>query len=151
MEVNRKRDIIFCTLVLLTALLIGIVSLNYSLASSYFPLMLAGFMAVMAMVLLARTMKQNNTELTSDEKAKTNSHLIGFAKVFGLIIIYVMALSYFGYIISTILFLVSAMLILGESRLIWVSAISVCMTLILAYLFFEFLGVAPPESMFSIL
>ena len=151
MEINKKRDTIFCVLVLFTALLIGAVSLNYRLASSYFPLMLAGFMAVMALVLLARTLKQRNTELSVEEKSKTNSHLIGFAKVFGLIIIYVMALSYFGYIISTILFLASAMLIFGERRLNWVLAISICMTLLLAYLFFEFLGVAPPESMFSIL
>lgn len=151
MDIDQKRDVILCVLALFVAAAIGVASLSYKIASSYFPLMLVFFMATMAAVLLLRTLRAAAKSDVETNLAEVKSQSIGFAKVFGAILAYVVGITLLGYPIATVLFLALAMLLFGERRWMLLLAVALGMTGMLVGLFFYFLGVSPPESLFSLL
>lgn len=151
MDIDQKRDVILCVLALFVAGAIGLGSLSYQIASSYFPMMLVLFMAAMAVVLLLRTMRRTTKTDVETDLGEIKDQSLGFAKVFGAIIAYIIGITVFGYAVATVLFLALAMLLFGERRWLPIVAVALGMTAMLVALFFAFLGVSPPESLFTLL
>ena len=151
MNIDQKRDVILCVLALFVAGAIGLGSLSYQIASSYFPMMLVLFIATMAVALLLRTIRRTAKTDVETNLDEIKDQSLGFAKVFGTIIAYITGITVFGYPVATALFLALAMLLFGERRWLTIAAVALGMTAMLVALFFSFLGVSPPESLFSLL
>ena len=145
MMTNRNKDILFCALAIVAALSVLAVSFSYQAASSYFPQLLALFIAALAASLGVQRLK---VPAEPDEPAD-NAELIGFAKVALSILTYTGAMLVVGFSIATALFLILMMLILGARRPQVILPVALGLTGLLHFLLFWFLGVYPPEAMIS--
>jgi len=147
MQTERNKDILFCLLAFGAALAILAGSRTYQPASSYFPQLLALFVAVLAAVFGIRRWKTPQDEGT--ETQNDLSQLAGFAKVVVSILLYTGLLLLVGFSAATILFLVVMMVILGERSPLIVASVALGLTGLLVFLFFWFLGVSPPEALIA--
>lgn len=149
MNLDQKRDAIFCGLALTTAMVIGGVSLGYDVQSSYFPRLLALFLAALAVLMGARTLKNPAPGKADTDMTKVRGQLLGFAKVFGGVLLYVALVKLVSYPIATVVFLLGTMVMLGETNPLRLGLVAIMMTAVLYFLFFYFLGVTPPETLWT--
>lgn len=148
MNLDQKRDVIFCALAFACAVGIGGVSFGYDFDSSYFPRLLAIFLGFLAATLLLRVTRPT-TEDAEIDLDEVRAQLVGFAKVFGAVLGYVGLMLLTSYTIGTVLFLVGMMVVLGERKPLRLLLIAGLTTAVLSYLFFQFLGVTPPEGLLA--
>ncbi len=139
-------DKVFSVLVIMFAVVCGTVACGYSFESSYFPRFLSAFILVMALVLGARLkFSQSNEEnLQSDLK----DQLIAGLSVLISIAVYCLSIQIVNFEISTILFISSFIFFLGYRNFIVMALVSVITTAVVYGIFFEFLAVSRPESIF---
>ena len=155
--IGYKKDIVFSTIAIGFALITGTVAFGYPTESSYFPRALSVFLGLMALLLLVRLkLAKKNTRaarhtqqsqgVIDEEKAAQIDQLKSAGFVFGAIIVYVAIMNLVNYEIATVVFLTTVMVSLGYRHIIWVPAISIGLTVFLHGVFFGFLGVTRPES-----
>ncbi len=147
-----QKDNLFSIGVVFIASLVGFVAFGYPSESSYFPRVLAAFLGVMALLLLVRT-NVRRAPTSHQEDSGTSSggqvdQLKAAALVFGGVLGYLGAIKLVNYEISTVLFLIGFIFVLGYRNVVWMTATAVGLTLLLYVVFFNFLAVARPESLF---
>ncbi len=152
---NYQKDIFFSIIIICLAMVTGFVAFSYSFESSYFPRILSVFLAAIATLLLLRNFFQdkkisdvNKNKNDIEKPDKDMSPLVAAAFVFGSIITYVLAITLVNYEISTIVFITVITWIFGYRKPIANLAISIGLTASLYGVFFEFLAVARPDSIF---
>lgn len=147
-----RMDILFGALALVLALFSGASVLGNATASSYFPRALSLLLLVLAVgyliALFRDRAKPAAAAVDEDAAEHRRVQLRSAGLVFGAVIGYAVAISVVNFEISTVLFLAAAMPLLGYRKPVVVGSVAVGMTALLYLVFFEFLGVARPESLF---
>ena len=141
----RSKDILFCLLALVVALVVLITSFRYQPASAYFVQVLAVFVVLCAVTFGYRRIQDAPEPSQTDARPE----LVGFAKVVLSILVYTGMLMVVGFPLATLLFLTGLMYGLGERRLVLIVPIALGLTATLYFLFFWFLGVYPPEALLT--
>ncbi len=155
-----QKDKLFAIGTICVALLFGTVAFGYPFESSYFPRVLAVFVGLMATVLLIRVRlvketasarsseagipPQDNNEQQKDWIGQLKAAFITFAAILA----YAAGIMIVNYEIATLAFLTILMLVLGYRNVTWIVVTAVGMTLLLYGVFFNFLAVARPISLF---
>jgi hypothetical protein len=147
MSDNRKADILFCSIAIAASLIVLVASLSYQSASAYFPRLLAIFVAILAASLGFSRFKAPAEACETVNDA--NAELLGFAKVVVSLLVYTGALLVIGFNVATILFLLAMMVLLGARKPLIIVPVALGLTALLAFLFFWFLGVSPPEALIN--
>ncbi len=146
-----QKNIFFSIIAICLAIATGVVAFSYSFESSYFPRVLSIFLAAVATLLLLRVFFQNKRTIPNDISGKSDGDinpLMAAAFVFGAISSYVFAITLINYEISTIVFITIMTWVSGYRKPIINLAISFGLTALLYGVFFEFLAVARPDSIF---
>lgn len=152
---SMQNDHVFSIGAIFVAVLVGYVAFGYPTESSYFPRVLAVFLGFMALMLLVRTRffsaassRKNESQAKSRLSEEQVDQLKSAALVFGGVLAYVGAIKLVNYEISTVVFLVAFILALGYRNFVWIAVTAVGLTLLLYAVFFNFLAVARPDSLF---
>ncbi|KLN59180.1 hypothetical protein WH96_18705 [Kiloniella spongiae] len=140
-------DKFFSLLMIVFAITSGIVAFQYSYESSYFPRLLSAFIATIALLLLIRLQSSSNAgEGSMVEGAK--DQIIAGLSVFAGIALYTFGIQIINFELSTIIFIAGFVFYLGYRNLLIISGVSLGVTALLYGIFFEFLAVSRPESLF---
>lgn len=140
------RDLTFAAIALILALVIGALAFSYPVSSSYFPRVLAVFMAVMALSYGIRTWRTHLSPKAQERVpvAGTRAAVIAFGSVAA----YALLIGLLGYAVTTMLFLLGLMLALGMTqRPVLAFVVAAATTASLHIIFFVLLGVSAPESL----
>ncbi|GLQ05881.1 tripartite tricarboxylate transporter TctB family protein [Sneathiella chinensis] len=147
-------DRAFALLVVVVALASGLAAFGYSVESSYFPRLLSAFLVVVAGMLLFRLARTKADAGTEDDEARAlereeqKEQIRSALLVFGAIAAYIGAIHIVNYEIATVLFVSIFIRYLGYRNLLVTGIAAVALTALLYGVFFEFLAVARPESLF---
>ena len=117
-----------------------------TLGAAFMPSVLAGLLAIFAIILLTLSVLDKNDDSTVSLPAKD---LIGIAGLMVLIIIYVNAMKLLGFVISSILFLGILTWIAGSRKPIEVASFSIATTIAVYLLFHKFFNVQLPTGIFD--
>lgn len=111
---------------------------------AFYPRIVATLIAVFALVLLGRSVYREQPR-AHEVTAASTKRVLG---IVALIVGYVLALPWFGFLIATIAFLVAAMWYSGIDSYLRMGGVAIGLTLVLYYTFVVFLRVPLPESYF---
>lgn len=145
----RHTDKISSVLLLMVAAGVFVVSSDFPRGPSitgpaFFPRIVAMLIATFALAQLGKTLYVSNVrshEITREITFRVLAAL-------GLVIVYVLALPWFGFVAGTIIFLVVAMWYSGVESLLQAAIVAVGITLALYYTFIVFLHIPLPEGVF---
>ncbi|WP_417454439.1 tripartite tricarboxylate transporter TctB family protein [Kiloniella sp.] len=140
-------DKLFSLLMIVFAITSGIVAFQYSYESSYFPRLLSAFIATVALLLLIRLRSSSNTR-EGDVVDGAKDQLIAGFSVFTGIALYAFGIQIINFELSTIIFIAGFAFYLGYRNLLIICGVSLGVTVLLYGIFFEFLAVSRPESLF---
>lgn len=149
--VKRKFSSIFWEgIVLFAVSILGIVmsfishkdfNVEWKLSPYLFPLIISIFLFILSISILASSLKENEKR-KEKEKGDIKSLLI-----FGLIcVLYLLVLNFLGFVLSSILLLISLMILLGERRWWFIALVSIISTVVIYLLFAKYLSVMLPKG-----
>ena len=149
--VKRKFSSIFWEgIVLFAVSILGIVmsfishkdfNVEWKLSPYLFPLIISIFLFILSISILASSLKENEKR-KEKEKGDIKSLLI-----FGLIcVLYLLVLNFLGFVLSSILLLISSMIVLGERRWWFIALVSIISTVVIYLLFAKYLSVMLPKG-----
>lgn len=149
--VKRKFSSIFWEgIVLFAVSILGIVmsfishkdfNVEWKLSPYLFPLIISIFLFILSISILASSLKENEKR-KQKEKGDIKSLLI-----FGLIcVLYLLVLNFLGFVLSSILLLISLMILLGERRWWFIALVSIISTVVIYLLFAKYLSVMLPKG-----
>ena len=141
---QHRMDKIFCAAMIAFAIGCGAVAWSYPVDSSYFPRILSVFIALIGLCFWIRLSKSNTDKVHDGRKGQALAAL----SVFGAISAYIFALQIINFEFSTLLFIGLFSFCLGCRHLVTILVVSGLSTAILYGIFFEFLAVSRPESLF---
>ena len=146
---QHTMDKIFCGTMVAFAVGCGAVAWGYPFDSSYFPRILSVFIAFIGLYFGVRLHKGNNDRGNNDklwdERRGQARAALG---VFGASAAYIFALQIINFEFSTLLFISLFSFCLGCRHLVTILVVSLLSTALLYGIFFEFLAVSRPESLF---
>ena len=145
---NLHRDRLFSYLVIVMASIAGYNAFGYSIESSYFPRILALGLIGLALILLVRSHLPGTEAVDDETELRDIPRLITALSIFIGLVIYSLGIGILNFEISTPLFLIGFMWLAGYRNLNWILSISFVVTALLYFIFFNFLAVSRPESMF---
>ena len=107
-----------------------------------FPLIYAGVLIVLSMILIVQALRRRPSAAGADASAPINPVRI----ITGIIAtgVYIVAISYLGYVPTTIVFLIGTMRLMGMRHIVWGPVIAVAMTAFLYIVFVYGLSVPLP-------
>ena len=149
--VKKKFSSIFWEgIVLFAVSILGIVmsfishkdfNVEWKLSPYLFPLIISIFLFILSISILASSLKENEKR-KEKEKGDIKSLLI-----FGLIcVLYLLVLNFLGFVLSSILLLISLMILLGERRWWFIALVSIISTVVIYLLFAKYLSVMLPKG-----
>ena len=116
-------------------------NVEWKLSPYLFPLIISIFLFILSISILASSFKENEKR-KEKEKGDIKSLLI-----FGLIcILYLLVLNFLGFVLSSILLLISLMILLGERRWWFIALVSIISTVVIYLLFAKYLSVMLPKG-----
>ena len=154
---KHNKDRIFALGSIALALYLGYESFGYPSASAFFPRVLAVLLGLLVAFLFFRLTLKTRKAGPSEKNGKDRETaafgsefdtLKSAGLVFGSIIAYGSMVAVINYEAATVLFLAMMMLLLGFTRIVWTTGISLGLTALLYFIFFRLLGVSRPESLF---
>ncbi|KKJ78585.1 hypothetical protein WH95_00300 [Kiloniella litopenaei] len=140
-------DKLFSLLMIVFAITSGIVAFQYSYESSYFPRLLSAFIAAVALLLLVRLKSASGKDESAVVDGIKDQTLAGLS-VFTGIALYAVGIQIINFELSTIIFIAGFIFYLGYRNLLIICGVSLGVTALLYGVFFEFLAVSRPESLF---
>lgn len=143
---QHTMDKIFSVIVIGLAIGCGIVAFGYSYESSYFPRLLSAFIAVMGAVLLVRLQAKGPSDDAETQSKK--DQLVAALSVFTGIAAYAFGMQIINFELSTLIFIAGFIYFLGYRNYVVIALVSLGITALLYGVFFEFLAVSRPESLF---
>lgn len=138
MYIDREKVYSLGTTVI--SILLMIQAFRYPTESSQFPRFLCILMVVFSLLSMIRAIKgkENEKKLILYSTCKVP------VAVFGSAILYVIGISYIGYFVSSIAYLLISMLIFGERRIVPMIVASLVFLAAIYALFVQFLGLRLP-------
>lgn len=116
-------------------------NVEWKLSPYLFPLIISIFLFILSISILASSLKENEKR-KEKEKGDIKSLLI-----FGLIcVLYLLVLNFLGFVLSSILLLISLMILLGERRWWFIALVSIISTVVIYLLFAKYLSVMLPKG-----
>ncbi|MGN1190135.1 MAG: tripartite tricarboxylate transporter TctB family protein [Candidatus Ornithospirochaeta sp.] len=116
-------------------------NVEWKLSPYLFPLIISIFLFILSISILASSLKENEKR-KEKEKGDIKSLLI-----FGLIcVFYLLVLNFLGFVLSSILLLISLMILLGERRWWFIALVSIISTVVIYLLFAKYLSVMLPKG-----
>ncbi|WP_417433352.1 tripartite tricarboxylate transporter TctB family protein [Kiloniella sp.] len=140
-------DKLFSLLMIVFAITSGIVAFQYSYESSYFPRLLSAFIAAVALLLFVRLKSASGKDESAVVDGIKDQTLAGLS-VFTGIALYAVSIQIINFELSTIIFIAGFVFYLGYRNLLIICGVSLGVTVLLYGIFFEFLAVSRPESLF---
>ena len=140
-------DKLFSLLMIVFAITSGIVAFQYSYESSYFPRLLSAFIAAVALLLFVRLKSASGKDESAVVDGIKDQTLAGLS-VFTGIALYAVGIQIINFELSTIIFIAGFVFYLGYRNLLIICGVSLGVTVLLYGIFFEFLAVSRPESLF---
>ena len=141
---QHTMDKIFCGAIVAFAVGCGAVAWGYPFDSSYFPRILSVLIALIGLCFWIRLSKSNTKKVHDGRKEQARAAL----GVFGASAAYIFALQIINFELSTLLFISLFSFCLGCRHLLTLLVVSLLSTALLYGIFFEFLAVSRPESLF---
>lgn len=140
-------DKLFSLLMIVFAITSGIVAFQYSYESSYFPRLLSAFITAVALLLFVRLKSASGKDESAVVDGIKDQTLAGLS-VFTGIALYAVSIQIINFELSTIIFIAGFVFYLGYRNLLIICGVSLGVTVLLYGIFFEFLAVSRPESLF---
>jgi hypothetical protein len=144
---QNLMDKTFSLMVIVLAIASGFVAFEYTFESSYFPRLLSAFIAVMGLLLLIRLQTSSNLDGETVLEGQKDQ-IVAALSVFTGIALYAFGMQIVNFELSTLIFIAAFIFYLGYRNLLVVLAVSLGLTAFLYGVFFEFLAVSRPESLF---
>lgn len=142
---SQRKDRTFAVIMVLLSAAFLVQSLSYPAESSQFPRFLMSVQLLFSLIFLFQQFR-----LPLEERKVPNKEVIASlapaAKVFLITSLYVLAIDYFGYFSSTTAFLIGAMFLFGNRRLVVMALVAGCFLALIYALFVLFMGVRLPEG-----
>jgi putative tricarboxylic transport membrane protein len=142
---ERAGNIVSAALLLVLAVTVFVLTLGFpppgqpnDPGTAAFPRMVAVALGVLAVVQLLRPDRR--------EPLPRGSAALRVAGILGLLLAYALILEALGFVLSTILFLLGALLLAGTRRPLYLIAVPVGASVVLFYVFYELLEVSLPRG-----
>lgn len=146
-QYSQRKDRIFAVIMVLLSLAFLAQSLDYSAESSQFPRFLMGVQLIFSLIFLFQQCRKPLESKAVANKDVVASLMPAF-KVFLLTALYVLAIDRLGYFASTAVFLLGAMALFGNRRLVVMASVTACFLALIYALFVLFMGVRLPQGFF---
>jgi putative tricarboxylic transport membrane protein len=142
---DKAGDIVSGIVLLALVVAIFVVTLNFpppgqpnDPGTAAFPRIIAGALGVLALMLLVRPER--------GEPLPRGRDVLRVAGIVGLLLFYVVVLELLGFVLATIIFLASALLLAGARRPLALTLVPTGVSVVLYYVFYELLRVSLPRG-----
>lgn len=143
---SQKKDRSFAVIMVLVSAAFLAQSLSYPAESSQFPRFLMGIQLLFSLIFLFQQFRLPLEAKTVQNKEVIASLVPAF-KVFLITSMYVLAIDYVGYFVATTAFLMGAMALFGNRRLLVMAVVTGCFLALIYALFVLFMGVRLPQGL----
>ena len=145
-QYSQRKDRAFAvSMVLLSAAFLA-QSLRYPAESAQFPRFLMGVQLLFSLIFLFQQFRLP-LEATALRGKDVIASLVPAVKVFLITSLYVLAIDYVGYFAATAAFLMGAMALFGNRRLVVMGLVTACFLAVIYALFVLFMGVRLPQGL----
>lgn len=118
-------------------------NLPHTLGAAFVPWVMAGFLLLLALLLLVSNLKTKSDQGTVDLPLK---ELAGIAGLVVLIFLYIEAMDLIGFVMASFLFMAALIYIAGSRKLFEIVFFSIATTLTIYFLFQKFFNVQLPAG-----
>lgn len=143
---SQRKDRSFAVIMVLVSAAFLAQSLSYPAESSQFPRFLMGIQLLFSLIFLFQQFRLPLEAKTVPNKEVIASLVPAF-KVFLITSMYVLAIDYVGYFVATAAFLMGAMALFGNRRLLVMGVVTGCFLALIYALFVLFMGVRLPQGL----
>ena len=143
---SQRKDRSFAVIMVLVSAAFLAQSLSYPAESSQFPRFLMGIQLLFSLIFLFQQFRLPLEAKTVANKDVIASLVPAF-KVFLITSMYVLAIDYVGYFVATTVFLMGAMALFGNRRLLVMAVVTGCFLALIYALFVLFMGVRLPQGL----
>lgn len=143
---SHRRDRAFAVIMVLLSAAFLAQSFRYPPESSQFPRFLMGVQLLFSLVFLVQQLRLPLQPLQPSRESVMAS-LVPAIKVFLATSLYILAIDALGYFVSTAAFLLGAMALFGNRRLLVMAIVTGCFLALIYALFVWFMGVRLPQGL----
>lgn len=143
---SQRKDRSFAVIMVLLSAAFLVQSFSYPAESSQFPRFLMGVQLLFSLIFLFQKFRLPLESKTVPSKEVIASLVPAF-KVFLVTSLYVLAIDYVGYFAATTAFLMGAMSLFGNRRLLVMALVTGCFLALIYALFVLFMGVRLPQGL----
>lgn len=143
---SQRKDRYFAVIMVLLTVGLLAQSFSYPAESSQFPRFLMAVQLLFSLVFLFQQFRLPLESKTA-QAVEVVASLVPAFKVFLITSLYVLAIDYVGYFSATAAFLIGAMSLFGNRRLVVMMLVTGCFLTVVYALFVLFMGVRLPEGL----
>lgn len=145
-HLSQRKDRAFAVIMVLVSAAFLAQALSYPAESSQFPRFLMGVQLLFSLIFLFQQFRHPVGPKTV-QSGEVIASLVPAFKVFLVTSLYVLAIDYIGYFAATAAFLLGAMALFGNRRLVVMGVVTVCFLALIYALFVLFMGVRLPQGL----
>ena len=145
-HLSQRKDRAFAVIMVLVSAAFLAQALNYPAESSQFPRFLMGVQLLFSLIFLLQQFRHPLGPKTA-QSGEVIASLVPAFKVFLITSLYVLAIDYIGYFAATAAFLLGAMALFGNRRLLVMGCVTASFLALIYALFVLFMGVRLPEGL----
>lgn len=143
---SHRKDRSFAVIMVLLSAAFLAQSLRYPAESSQFPRFLMGVQLLFSLIFLFQQFR-HPLGPKAVQSGEVIASLVPAFKVFLITSLYVLAIDYIGYFSATAAFLLGAMALFGNRRLVVMGLVTACFLALIYALFVLFMGVRLPQGL----